>query len=91
LQSSSSFSSVSSSASKDRSDFKEDAEETTDDALEYIAGYLAKKYKTGLQNLGDYTYKMSTDHYYSIPSWVQQLSYGGLIKPSEQFSKKVKS
>jgi hypothetical protein len=90
LQSSSSFSSVSSSASKDRSDFKEDAEETTDDALEYIAGYLGKKYKTGLPNLGDYTYKMSTDHYYSIPSWVQQLSYGGLIKPSEQFSKKVK-
>jgi hypothetical protein len=90
LQSSSSFSSVSSCTSKDRSDFKEDAEETADDALEYIAGYLAKKYKTGLPNLGDYTYKMSTDHYYSIPSWVQQLSYGGFIKPSEQFSKKVK-
>jgi hypothetical protein len=33
---------------------------------------------------------MSTDDYYSILSWVQQLSYGGLIKPSEQFSKKVK-
>jgi hypothetical protein len=44
---------VSSRASKDCSDFKEDAEETTDDALEYIAGYLAKKYKTGLPNLDD--------------------------------------
>jgi hypothetical protein len=45
--------------------------------LEYIAGYSAKKYKTGLPNLGDYTYKIITDDYY-------------IIKPSEQFSKKVK-
>lgn len=89
-QSSSSFSSVSSSDSKAQFDFNLNAEETSDDALEYIAGYLAKKYKTDLPNLGDYTYKFTGDHNYSIPSWVQQLSYGGLIKPSAHFKTKVK-
>lgn len=90
-QSSSSFSSASSSASKETSNLNPNAEETTNDALEYIAGYLAKKYKDVLPNLGDFTHKISQEHLYNIPSWVQQLSYGGLIKPSKEFFKKVKA
>lgn len=64
--------------------------ETIDDALEYIAGYLAKKHKENQPELGDFTYKVKSDHSYNIPSWVQQLSFGGLIKPSLEWLNKVK-
>lgn len=86
-----SFSSVSSdiSTSATNPDFTSASEEVTHDALEYIAGYLAYKYKKTLPNLGLHTYKIKRDNY-SIPSWVQQLSYGGLIKPTGSWLKKIK-
>ena len=64
--------------------------ETTDDAFEYIAGFIAKKFKSSNSELGDYTYKIKADHSYTLPSWVQQLSFGGLIKPSSAFLEKIK-
>lgn len=64
--------------------------EITDHSLEYIAGYLAKKIKSSNPPLGDYTYKIK-NHNYHLPSWVQQLSYGGLIKPTPEWHKKVKN
>ncbi|KAG5866852.1 hypothetical protein JTB14_020672 [Gonioctena quinquepunctata] len=48
--------------------------ETTGDALEY---------------LGDHIYKYSTEHDYSLPTWVQHLSYGGLIKPNESWKSSI--
>lgn len=40
--------------------------------------------------MGDFTYKLNNDHSYNIPSWVQQLSFGGLIKPSSEKLQKIK-
>lgn len=64
--------------------------ETTDDAFEYIAGFIAKKFKSTHPHLGDFTYKIKSDRAYNLPSWVQQLSFGGLIKPSADFLKTIK-
>lgn len=69
--------------------FDENTKETTNDSLEYIAGYLAKKFQNSIPNLGDYTYQIRTDHSYNLPSWVQQLSYGGLVKPKPEWFKKI--
>lgn len=67
--------------------------ETTTDALEYIAGYLAKKFKDANLDhpldLGDYTKNSKSVRDYDLPSWVRQLSYGGLIQPSNEWLKKV--
>lgn len=62
--------------------------ETAGDALTYIAGYLAKKHKEKFSHLGDYTYKRKER--YNIPSWVQHLSYGGLIEPNTLWMNEVK-
>jgi hypothetical protein len=64
--------------------------QTTEDALEYIAGYLAKKFKNAVADLGDFKYKFKSDHAYNLLSWVQQLSYGGLIKPKHEWLEKIK-
>ena len=66
-----------------------DVQETTYDALEYIAGYLAKQFKDKIPHLGDITARIKSDHTYNLPSWVQQLSYGGLIKPSNEWLQKI--
>lgn len=62
------------------------------DALEYIAGYLLKKHKNILStfHFGDFTYKLKEDYSYNLPSWVQQLSYGGLIKPTTEWLNIIK-
>lgn len=62
--------------------------ETTRDALEYIAGYLAKKFRKEMPTLGDFTYKLQDDSY-NLPSWVQQLSFGGLVKPTATWLEKI--
>jgi hypothetical protein len=48
---------------------------------------MAKKYKDKIPNLGQFTHKLKAD---KAPSWVQQLSYGGLIKTSDHWLKKIK-
>lgn len=53
-------------------------------------GYIAKTYhkKFPELKLGEFTFKMTTDHSYSNPpSFVQHLSVGGLFAPSESFLK----
>lgn len=69
-RSSSSSSFSSSSSSQDTPTKNENLPETTDDALEYIAGYLAKKHKKDHPELGNYTYKLVNEHSYVVPSWV---------------------
>jgi hypothetical protein len=55
LKSFSSFSSNSSNESMTTPDFSPTSQEITDDALEYIARYMAKKYKDKIPNLGQFT------------------------------------
>lgn len=56
-----------------------------EDGLQYIAGYVAAKFKDKYPDLGDYTHKLQATHDYCIPSWVQHLSFGGLVKPSDKW------
>lgn len=59
--------------------------ETAGDALNYLSGWVAYKYKLKFPELGNYTNKNKAEHSYSIPSWVQHLSFGGLIQPSDKW------
>jgi len=65
-------------------DGEQQSSQMEDDGLLYVAGWLAKKFKK-THNLGDYTYKLKIDHSYTNTTWIQQLSYGGLIQPNENF------
>ncbi|CAI6371569.1 unnamed protein product [Macrosiphum euphorbiae] len=58
----------------------------TKDAVEYLIGWVAKKYRKKYPELGSTTYVLgNTCHDYTLPTWVQHLSYGGLIVPSSNF------
>lgn len=63
--------------------------ESEKDGLAYIAGYLAKKHRDSHPDLGKYTYTLNesiNQHNYShFPSWIQNLSFGGLIQPSDEW------
>lgn len=64
--------------------------EMNHDSLDYIAGYMAKKFKRMVANLEKYTYQIKREHEFSLPSWVKQLSYGGLMMPEDDFLNRVK-
>lgn len=52
--------------------------------MEYISGYLARKFNKKGFDLGDYSYKLErTDN----PSYVQRLSKGGLTVPNQGWLK----
>lgn len=59
------------------------------DGLQYIAGFIAKKYLKMHPELGNFTYKNKSLHNYAIPSWVQHLSFGGLIEPSALWKEEI--
>ncbi|KAJ8938914.1 hypothetical protein NQ314_011290 [Rhamnusium bicolor] len=62
------------------------------DGLLYIAGYLAKKHLKDHPYIGQYTYESKEVinlHSYSIPSWIESLSFGGLIQPSDKWAQQV--
>lgn len=64
--------------------------EMAEDGLRYLAGYILFKNKTlAMENqLGSYTYENPKP----LPnySWIQHLSYGGLMEASEHFFEEVK-
>lgn len=59
---------------------RSDITELEDDAIEYLAGYLIKKLKINEHVSEDSSY-----------TWVDQISEGGLKKPSREFQNKIKS
>lgn len=65
----------------------------TQDAAEYLAGWVAKKYKQKFLELGCTTTEFHTssnnDHSYLLPSWIDHLSYGGMIVPSNNFKNQI--
>lgn len=64
--------------------------EMTIDAIDYLAGWIAKKYKLKFPGLGSITSKLSNqEHDYLMPSWINHLSYGGLIVPSNKFKNNI--
>lgn len=81
-------------SSSSGSSFLSGREESEKDGLSYIAGYLAKKHREKYPSLGTYTYETKDTtslHTYAVPSWIQNLSYGGLIEPSETWLAQVMS
>lgn len=63
--------------------------ETSEDALCYLAGWLAKKFMKKYPTLGCRTGELFNEHNYDLPTWVVHLSHGGLIEPSDKFRKQV--
>lgn len=64
--------------------------ETLKDGLEYIAGWLAYKFKGKYPHLSDPMKCAPQEHSYMLPSWIRQLSFGGLASPSTDFLMQVK-
>jgi hypothetical protein len=63
------------------------------DGLVYLLGYLAKKHLKENPEFGCYTHQSNESlnlHSYVLPSWIQSLSFGGLIPPSQICITKVK-
>jgi hypothetical protein len=59
--------------------------QTVANAIEYLAGWIAYKFKSTDPNLGIFTYESKQEHRYSLPSWVGHLSFGGLKNPSPEW------
>jgi len=54
--------------------------EMTNDAVEYLAGWISKKHKLKFPEIGSITAakksRATIEHDYVIPSWINYLSYG---------------
>lgn len=63
------------------------------DGLHYVAGYIAKKFVKKIPELGNYTHELQTKNInnYSVPTWIQHLSFGGLIEPSDMWKKEIQN
>lgn len=62
-------------------------EECTEDGLRYLGGWIAKKFMHQFSDLGGHSHKTKI---LNTSSWIQHLSYGGLVEPSDAFMHKVK-
>lgn len=82
-------------ASENESQVKESRHnsEMTNDAVEYLAGFIAKKHKLKFPEIDSITaakkLRAKNEHDYVIPSWISHLSYGGLITPSKNFKTNI--
>lgn len=61
--------------------------------VEHLAGWVAKKYKLKFPEIGSITAAKKSiatnEHDYLMPSWINHLSYGGLITLSSDLFKKI--
>ncbi|KAE9535838.1 hypothetical protein AGLY_007739 [Aphis glycines] len=62
--------------------------------VEYLAGWVAKRHRFNIPGIGSTTTQVNKNninntvgHDYEIPSWINHVSYGGLIEPSSEFKK----
>lgn len=60
-----------------------------EDGFQYVAGWIAKKFKNEFPELGSIT-KANEEHKYTLPSWLDHLSFGGLTTPSDEWMQVVK-
>jgi hypothetical protein len=71
----------------------ENLNEMIRDAVEYLAGWIAKKYRIKFPEFGCSTIQVYTsrgiDHNYQLPTWIEHLSYEGLIVPSNYSKTKM--
>lgn len=63
-------------------DRDEPAEESTDDALTYLSGWVARKFKVKHPYMEDKLKKENGNPATNNKSWLLHLSYGGLTNPS---------
>lgn len=63
-----------------------------ENGFSYVAGWIAKKFKNEFPQLGSLTtnYKY-IEHQYSLPTWLNHLSFGGLTSPSDEWMQVVTS
>jgi hypothetical protein len=54
--------------------------ETAADAIEHLVGWVAYKFKSTHPNLGVFTYESKQECGYSLSSWLEHLSFGGIKK-----------
>ncbi|KAG5860697.1 hypothetical protein JTB14_020641 [Gonioctena quinquepunctata] len=67
------------------------ADQVEEDGLNYLSGWLARKFNETYPEMGDYTYMLKREeHSYRKPSWVDELSYGGLLESSNELLKKIR-
>ncbi|KAK3918928.1 Putative hydro-lyase [Frankliniella fusca] len=64
-------------------------EEMKSDGIEFLAGGVAFKFKKEYKNLGHPTREGKQSNL--LPSWVQQLSFGGLMEPTPEWLEKAHS
>lgn len=65
-------------------------EEASQDGLDYLAGWIAKKFKARYPELGKFTtHKEVNEEAHCLPSWIAHLSFGGLVVPSEMWKMQV--
>lgn len=60
-----------------------------EDGFQYVAGWTARKFKNEFPELGSIT-KANEEHKYTLPSWLDHLSFGGLTTPSDEWMQVVK-
>ncbi|KAG5864847.1 hypothetical protein JTB14_002944 [Gonioctena quinquepunctata] len=67
------------------------ADQVEEDGLNYLSGWLARKINKTYPEMGDYTYMLKhEEHSYQKPSWVNELSYGGLTELSNKLLKNIR-
>jgi len=60
-----------------------------EDGFQYVAGWIAKKFKNEFPELGSIT-KANEEHKYTLPSWLDHFSFGGSTAPSDEWMQVVK-
>ncbi|KAK3923436.1 Transposable element P transposase [Frankliniella fusca] len=79
------------SASENELHYTDVQEEMKGDGIQYLAGWVAFKFKKEFPDLGTPTrlVKSGDMNNNQLPTWVQQLSFGGLMQPSSAWLEKA--